>query len=95
MLARALDREHAIALVHAGVDYQIRETLESALKLGEQALVVLGDAPEAAAETMADIRRRDGERFEIETVGGIYAGRDLIHGNAPRKDASAEPDLAR
>lgn len=95
VLARALDREHAIALVHAGVDYQIRETLESALKLGEQALVVLGDAPEAAAETMADIRRRDGERFEIETVGGIYAGRDLIHGNAPRKDASAEPDLAR
>ncbi len=95
VLARALDREHAIALVHAGVDYQIRETLESALKLGEQALVVLGDAPEAAPETMADIRRRDGERFEIETVGGIYAGRDLIHGNAPRKDASAEPDLAR
>lgn len=85
VLARALDREHAIELVHSGVDYQVRETFESALKLGERALVVLGDEPEAATELMADIRRRDAERFEIETVGGIYAGRDLIHGNARRE----------
>ncbi|MFC3569700.1 monovalent cation:proton antiporter-2 (CPA2) family protein, partial [Paracoccus simplex] len=83
VLARSIDREHAIELVHAGVDYQVRETFESALKLSERALVVLGDDPDAATELMADIRRRDAERFEIETVGGIYAGRGLIHGNAP------------
>jgi len=40
---------------------------------------------------MTDIRRRDAERFEIETVGGIYAGRDLIHGNAPSK---GEPETS-
>src|SRR5690606_23410304 len=67
VLARSIDREHAIELIHAGVDYQIRETFESALRLGERALVVLGDAPEAATELMDDIRRRDAERFEIET----------------------------
>ncbi|SMF60752.1 glutathione-regulated potassium-efflux system protein KefB [Xaviernesmea oryzae] len=91
VLARSIDREHAIELVHASVDYQVRETVESALKLGERALLVLGDEPEAATELMADIRRRDAERFEIETVGGIYAGRDLIHGNAPGK---GEPETS-
>ncbi|WP_022710486.1 cation:proton antiporter, partial [Pseudochrobactrum sp. AO18b] len=47
VLARSIDREHAIELVHAGVDYQMRETFESALTLGGRALVMLGDAPEA------------------------------------------------
>lgn len=90
VLARSMDREHAVELLHAGVDYQVRETFESALWLGERALVVLGDEPEAATELMADIRRRDAERFDIETVGGIYAGRDLIHGNASRKPTEPE-----
>jgi len=92
VLARSIDRVHAIELVHAGVDYQVRETFESALWLGERALVVLGDEPAAATELMADIRRRDAERFDVETVGGIYAGRDLIHGNASRK--AAEPEAS-
>ncbi len=91
VLARSIDREHAIELVRAGVDYEVRETFESALRLGERALLVLGDDPDAATELMGDIRRRDGERFEIETVGGIYAGRDLIHGNTPGKD---EPEAS-
>ncbi|MFW7355186.1 MAG: monovalent cation:proton antiporter-2 (CPA2) family protein [Brucella sp.] len=94
VLARAADREHAIELVHAGVEFQIRETFESALKLGERALVTLGDEPDAAGELMADIRKRDAERFEIETAGGIYAGRDLIHGNAPGKNKPAEPEAS-
>ncbi len=90
VLARSIDREHAIELVQAGVDYQIRETFESALILGERALVVLGDEPEVAMELMADIRKRDTERLELETVGGIYAGRDLIHGNAPSRLGNPE-----
>lgn len=56
--------------------------------------MVLGDEPEAATELMGDIRRRDAERFEIETVGGIYAGRNLIHGNAPGKGKPAEPEAS-
>ncbi len=94
VLARSIDREHAIELVHAGVDYQMRETFESALTLGGRALFMLGDAPEAVTELMADIRRRDAERFEIETVGGIYAGRDLIHSNAVDKSKRANPEAS-
>ncbi len=56
--------------------------------------MTLGDEPDAAGELMADIRKRDAERFEIETAGGIYAGRDLIHGNAPGKNKPAEPEAS-
>ncbi|GEP05836.1 monovalent cation:proton antiporter-2 (CPA2) family protein [Methylobacterium oxalidis] len=82
VLARARDREHAVELIQAGVAYQIRETVESALIFGEQALLTVGDEPEAASEVMAEVRRRDAERLALQTVGGIYAGRELIRGNA-------------
>ncbi len=82
VLARARDREHAIALIEAGVAYQIRETLASALSLGERALLTVGADPEAAQDIMAEVRRRDAERLDLETVGGLHAGLDLIHGNA-------------
>ena len=81
VLARALDREHAMALIQADVAFQIRETLESAFALGAEALSRLDVEPEEVESIMTDIRRRDAERLDIELVGGIYAGRDLIHGN--------------
>jgi CPA2 family monovalent cation:H+ antiporter-2/glutathione-regulated potassium-efflux system protein KefB len=81
VLARARDREHAVELVQAGVAFQIRETVESALALGEQALLTVGAEPEVADSIMEEVRRRDAERFDLEVVGGIYAGRDLIQGN--------------
>lgn len=82
VLARARDREHAIALIEAGVAYQIRETVESAFALGARALLSVGADPDTATEMMEDVRRRDTERLELEIVGGIYAGRELIRGNA-------------
>ena len=85
VLARAFDREHAIELIHAGVEYQIRETFESALALGEKALEILDVEEDERVRVMEDVRRRDSDRLAIEITGGIYAARDLIHGNAPRK----------
>ncbi|MBB5760706.1 monovalent cation:proton antiporter-2 (CPA2) family protein [Methylorubrum rhodesianum] len=82
VLARARDREHAVELIEAGVAYQLRETLESAFAFGEQALVTIGAEPEAAMDIMAEVRRRDAERLDLQVVGGIYAGRELIRGNA-------------
>ena len=82
VLARARDREQAIALIEAGVAYQVRETVESAFALGERALVSVGADPDMAVEMMEDVRRRDAERLELEIVGGLYAGRELIRGNA-------------
>jgi len=83
VLARAFDREHALELVKAGADYQMRETLESAFAMGREALLQLGETPEEADEVIAQIRGRDLTRFGMECVGGLFAGRDLILGNRP------------
>ena len=45
VLARAFDREHAQHLVALGVAFQIRETFESALAMGREALSRLGESP--------------------------------------------------
>ncbi|HEY9215033.1 MAG TPA: monovalent cation:proton antiporter-2 (CPA2) family protein [Ancylobacter sp.] len=78
VLARALDRFHAIDLINAGVDFQIRDTFESALILGERALVAMGDDEDDARDVTADVRRRDAERLALEIAGGMYAGRSMI-----------------
>lgn len=87
VLARALDREHAIELIQAGADWQIRETFESAIALGEKALAFMEVEEEERARVMEDIRRRDAERLAIELTDGLYAGRDLLHGNVPQRPA--------
>jgi glutathione-regulated potassium-efflux system protein KefB len=87
LLARARDREHALELAAAGVDYFVRETYESAMAMGRAALAALGVEEHAVAEVGAELRRRDGERFALEMTGGIYAGRAFIHGNV---DAAAQ-----
>lgn len=86
VLARAFDREHALALHKADVDYQVRETFESAMMLGRQATLALGATPEASDEIADEIRRRDAERFQLEVTGGLFAGRALLLNNQ-----SAEP----
>jgi glutathione-regulated potassium-efflux system protein KefB len=95
LLVRSYDREHSLKLVAAGVDVQIRETFESALKFGESALRELGIPETEAADIAADIRRRDAERFALEQTGGLLAGRDLLHGNAPRPVPFTTPRRGR
>ncbi len=75
VLARAYDRGAALKLIGAGVDYQIRETLNSAFEFGEATLVALGISEEEAAETVREVMRRDAERFQLQLGGGIRAGR--------------------
>ena len=81
LFVRAYDRGHAIRLVQAGVEYQLRETFESALVFGHQVLIDLGFTHEQAEETIEDVRRRDEERLSLQTVEGITAGRSLMRGN--------------
>ncbi|KAK0332531.1 hypothetical protein LTR94_024482 [Friedmanniomyces endolithicus] len=81
VMARAFDRGHSMRLIEAGVDYQIRETFESALKFGERALIELGLEEIEAAETIGDVRRRDDARLDLQLTGGISAGRQLMRGN--------------
>lgn len=89
VLARAFDRGHAIDLVKAGVDYQIRETYESALDFSEKVLASVGERQEIAKSLVEEFRDVDAERFAMEVVGGIYAGRSLVRGNASPADLVA------
>lgn len=81
VLARVRDREHALELQHGDVDYLIRELFESAMVLGREAALTLGATPEAADDIAQGVRRRDAERFQLQLVGGIYAGSELMLGN--------------
>jgi glutathione-regulated potassium-efflux system protein KefB len=83
LFVRAFDRGHALRLIETRVDYQIRETFESALQFGKAVLVGLGFSPAEAEDTARDVRRRDEERLALQLVGGFTAGRQLLRGNMP------------
>ncbi|MFC5373161.1 monovalent cation:proton antiporter-2 (CPA2) family protein [Brevundimonas faecalis] len=82
LFVRAFDRGHSLRLIEAGVDYHIRETFESALKFGEAVLVDMGVSEDEAADTVAEVRRRDAARLDLQVTGGLTAGRALMRGNA-------------
>jgi glutathione-regulated potassium-efflux system protein KefB len=82
VFARAYDRTHAIELVKLGVDYQIRELLDSALSFGREAVIQLGASFEEADEIVEGVRERDQQRFEAQVLGGAQAARDLLLKNS-------------
>ncbi|AVD90393.1 monovalent cation:proton antiporter-2 (CPA2) family protein [Pseudomonas sp. SWI44] len=86
VLVRAFDREHALELVKHDADYIVRETFESALLLGHQAVLTLGASAHEADAVTDEVRTRDAERFALETSGGLFAGRALVLGNIERID---------
>ncbi|HEY9211695.1 MAG TPA: monovalent cation:proton antiporter-2 (CPA2) family protein [Ancylobacter sp.] len=71
---RAYDRTHALSLRAKGVDYEMRETLESALAFGEATLRANGMDAETAKATIVDVRARDLERLMRQAVEGIDYG---------------------
>ncbi|WP_372393669.1 monovalent cation:proton antiporter-2 (CPA2) family protein [Xanthomonas sp. NCPPB 3582] len=82
LLVRSFDREHSLQLIAAGVDYQIRETFESAVLFGQAALVELGVDEDEADMIAREIRRRDAERLDLEiAAGSVRAGTGLMYGN--------------
>jgi glutathione-regulated potassium-efflux system protein KefB len=81
VFARAFDRGHALRLISAGADYQIRETMESALVFSSAVLRDLGVGDEEIAEAIGEVRERDAQRLELQLAGGIEAGKSLIRGN--------------
>jgi len=102
VLARAYDRQHAIDLIREGVDWQMRETFESAMTFGSEALRRLGVSEGDIAEVADDVRRRDAERLQLQMAGGISQGLDLVRGNRwtatpltrPRRPGNALNDAA-
>ncbi|MXP63803.1 potassium transporter [Roseomonas sp. M0104] len=74
--ARAWDRRHALELLARGIDGQVRETLESALALGREALVGLGVSRDMAEAVEQDVRDRDRERLKAQQLGGFFVATD-------------------
>jgi glutathione-regulated potassium-efflux system protein KefB len=92
LLVRSHDREHSRQLVGAGVDYQLRETFESALIFSGAALRQLGVSDEDADEVLATVRQRDAERFALEVAGGGYeAGMSMLLRNTPQARTRPTP----
>ena len=79
ILARAYDRRHVMQLLKGEVDFAIRETFESGVALGREALRRLAVPEEAVADIETEFRRRDAERLALQTASGdMRAGMDLI-----------------
>ena len=79
LFVRSYDRTHTLELRAKGVDYELRETFESALRFGQKTLEALGMDEDTAGEILEDVRRRDEERLALQAVEGIQAGRDRWH----------------
>jgi glutathione-regulated potassium-efflux system protein KefB len=94
VLARAYDRAHAMVLIEKGVEFQIRETFESAMRFGEAALTAVGVPEQEAAEILAEVRQRDLERLELQIAGGMFAGAGLLKGNIPVPAPLTQPKRA-
>ncbi|MFV0302670.1 MAG: monovalent cation:proton antiporter-2 (CPA2) family protein [Paracoccus sp. (in: a-proteobacteria)] len=81
LFVRAIDRRHSIHLRAEGVDYEIRETVDSALSMARQTLIEIGTDEAEADDIIADLRARDRRRMAIQLSEGMTGGRDLLHRN--------------
>jgi glutathione-regulated potassium-efflux system protein KefB len=77
LYVRSYDRTHTLELIKRGVNFELRETLESALSFGRAALEGLGVDAERAQTIEDDVRRRDLERLALQQAGGLLVGTDL------------------
>ncbi len=76
--ARAYDRGHTLQLLAKGVDYEMRETFESAMTFGRETLKAIGIDADRAAIVEDFIRTRDRDRLAVQQAEGIYAGIDML-----------------
>ncbi|HMK79286.1 MAG TPA: monovalent cation:proton antiporter-2 (CPA2) family protein [Xanthobacteraceae bacterium] len=78
IFARSYDRGHTLQLLARNVDFETRETFESAMRFGRAALEAMGIDQDRAAIVEDFIRSRDRERIAVQQAEGIYAGIDLL-----------------
>ncbi|MEM1231426.1 MAG: cation:proton antiporter, partial [Pseudomonadota bacterium] len=79
LYVRSYDRRHSIHLLQADVTFSVRETFESALRMGRMVLEGLGIEREEMREAIRDIRQRDLARLRAQAKEGIEAGRHQLH----------------
>ena len=91
IFVRSYDRIHSLALREKGIEYELRETLESGLMFGRKALEALNIEPNTALEIADDIRERDEERLQLQAVEGLAAGRQMLHNKPVRPEPLMKP----
>ncbi|WP_062226097.1 monovalent cation:proton antiporter-2 (CPA2) family protein [Aureimonas frigidaquae] len=94
LLVRAYDRGHSIRLRRAGVDYELRETVESAITFGAEGLRALGMIALDVDEVAADIRQMDEERLQAQCQGDIFSAGEKLHVQ-PRPEPLVKPRQGR
>ena len=77
---RAYDRTHAVELMNRDVDFQLRETSESALAFGRATLEALGLSAESAARRTDEVRKRDVARLVLQQAGALPDGSGWMRG---------------
>lgn len=95
LYVRAYDRAHALDLMAKDVDFQIRETFESALVFGGKMLEGLGRSPEEVRDVVEDTRRRDIARLNMQFSDGIQAGRHMMHTKPVQPEPLVAPKPAK
>ena len=78
LYVRSFDRRHTLQLIAKGVDFEMRETYESALVFGRKTLEALGLDSERAAAVEEFVRDPRSERLALQQAEGISAGLDLL-----------------
>jgi monovalent cation:proton antiporter-2 (CPA2) family protein len=92
LYVRSYDRRHTLELLaKEGVDFEMRETFESAVEFGRAVLEGLGLAHERAVEVADYVRQRDLDRLALQQAEGIAAGRDLVWSKRVRPEPLSEP----
>ncbi|WFU02583.1 monovalent cation:proton antiporter-2 (CPA2) family protein [Rhizobium sp. CB3171] len=91
IFVRSYDRIHSIALRNKGVDFELRETLESGLLFGRRTLEALGVSEADAFEIGEDIRKRDEQRLVLQVSEGLQAGRDMLYSRPVRPEPLVKP----
>ncbi|TBW34978.1 potassium transporter TrkA [Siculibacillus lacustris] len=93
VFARSYDRAHALTLLDRNVDFQVRETFESALVFGRETLKALGLDDDRVGAILDGVRRRDAERMVLQhqapTPGALPAPGPRT--SPPPDETSAEP----
>jgi glutathione-regulated potassium-efflux system protein KefB len=91
LYVRSYDRRHTLELLAKRVDFEMRETFESAVEFGRAVLEGLGLAHERAVEVADYIRERDLERLALQQAEGIMAGRDLMFARRVQPEPLSQP----
>jgi CPA2 family monovalent cation:H+ antiporter-2 len=91
LYVRSYDRTHTLELLAKGVDYEIRETFESAMVFGGETLRGLGYDADEVETVVEEVRRRDADRITLQRSGGVHAGGEEPPAQAVQPEPLVQP----